>query len=531
MFKTIKAMVLKFRKLSNFSKVDGKEVLTEDDKIAIKTAYGEVFLEQFEADLATSQEEGSEVPAENVHALVTAISAHAAAVQARTAQLESETQQRLVNQDQQITALRTQVETLSNSPEQDPIIEMDNEIPRLENLRSVMKVNLGSNIYSPVAHFLKTGSLDQIHAAVSNETIDVADLKTEFGTFLSQHRNNYDMISTLFTGFTSAQYFTIGMAVTEWRATQALITSVLQQFSAVWTGSGKVQFRPLTIKNRHHKINFPIKPADVLESYAMYLYDEGLAPDQMPIVLYIWNQLIYPQLMQDLELRAIFKGKYVEPADPDNPGVTPPEDTMDGLETLLVDGKANGTKFNYYVPGNDFDPFAEATTDQMILNHVHGFVDWIAPLFRRKKMAIGCSDEFYKLYKRAYKKINGTGSDKADDPVYGSDRVDYSQQYLVPMEGMYGSPILFATTKENMKLLRYKNTVPNVIKDVQKQDYLVKLFGEFWMAPGFAFAEAVFASVPDNYDPKAQILNVLGTYDQYQQFGLGVGSGSAGGGI
>lgn len=529
MFKTIKAMVLNFRKLSNFSKVDGKEVLTEDDKKAIKTAYGEVFLEQFEADLATSQEEGSEVPAENVQSLVTAISAHAAAVQARTAQLESETQQRLVNQDAQLTELRTQIKTLSESPEEDPAAFTDDALPRAEGKRTVMRVNLTSPIYSPVVHFLKTGSLDQIQMAAANETIDVADLKTEFGTFLSQHRNNYDMLSTLFTGFSSAKFFTTAMAVTEWRATQALITSVMQQFSSVWTGSGQAKIRPLKIINRHHKINFPIKPADVLESYAMYLYDEGLAPDQMPIVLYIWNQLIYPQLMQDLELRAIFKGKYVEPEDPENPGVTAPEDTMDGIETILVEGKAS-KKFKYYLPESDFDWFT--ASDEEVLAHMAGFVDFVAPILRRTKMAIGCSDEVYKRYKRAYKNIWGPGSPKSDDADFGSDRIDYSQQYLVPMEGMYGSPILFITPKDNLKLLRYKNQVPNVIKDVQKQDYVVKLFGEFWIAPGFAFGEIVYAWVPDGYDPKAAILNVLGAYNKMQQFGLGVeSSGSAGGGL
>jgi len=51
--------------------------------------------------------------------------------------------------------------------------------------------------------------------------------------------------------------------------------------------------------------------------------------------------------------------------------------------------------------------------------------------------------------------------------------------------------------------LRHKNEVPDVINDVQKHDYEVRLYGEFWLGVGFQIAEAVFAYVPANYDPQA----------------------------
>ena len=40
---------------------------------------------------------------------------------------------------------------------------------------------------------------------------------------------------------------------------------------------------------------------------------------------------------------------------------------------------------------------------------------------------------------------------------------------------------------------------------MQKVDYEVKLFGEFWLGVGFAIGEAVFASVPDGYDPATTV--------------------------
>ncbi|WP_421977842.1 hypothetical protein [Roseivirga seohaensis] len=527
-FSQIKAMVLAFLGTSLEVK-EGKEILSADNRKALETVYGKTFLEKFEADLAKDQAE-EEVTSEDVQAMVAAITAHNSAVQAEAIRLNKELTKKINAQATELANAQMQITKLSADPEEEIVASIDESIPRAENRKTLLKVNLNSPIYAPVIAFLKTGTMTTIQSAVQAETIDVVDLKQEFGTFLSQNQNNLEMVKTLFTGFSSAQYFTTAMGTTEWRATQALITSVMQQFSSTWTASGNAKIRPLRIQNRHHKINFPIKPADVLETYAMHLYDEGLAPDQMPITLYIWNELIYPQLMQDIELRAIFKGKFVEQEDPENPVATSPEDSMDGLETILVEGKANGVKFNIYTPGNTFNILDPENSDQEVVDFVHGFVDFIAPNFKRKKMAIACSEEAYKRYKRAYKKINSIGSDKADNPDYGQDRIDYSQQYLVPMEGMYGSPILFVTTKENMKLLRHKNEVPRVIRDVQKADYVVKLFGEFWMAPGFAFAEAVFAAIPDDYDPQAELIRVMGAHTEYQQFQV-ADAGSEGGGL
>ena len=57
-----------------------------------------------------------------------------------------------------------------------------------------------------------------------------------------------------------------------------------------------------------------------------------------------------------------------------------------------------------------------------------------------------------------------------------------------------------------------------MINDVQKINYEVRLFGEYWLGVGFAIAEAVFAFVPDAYDPNAEITASLGDHDDYQEW-------------
>ena len=83
-------------------------------------------------------------------------------------------------------------------------------------------------------------------------------------------------------------------------------------------------------------------------------------------------------------------------------------------------------------------------------------------------------------------------------------------------------------------MLRHKNEVPNIINDVQKHDYEVRIYGEFWTGVGFAIAEGVFAFVPAGYDPKAQITASWGEFNDYNQYKLDRfedGSGSNVGGI
>lgn len=510
---------------------DNKYTLSEDQANAIKAGFGEKFLEKFKAHLNDGESDDNQDIASE---MVAAMTAHNQEVQAQFSAQLSQAQQQFTQQltaaQQQITTLQDQVTSLSESPEQDPLPEISSEIPRKEGVKTVLRVDMRKPHYAAVGQFLKDGYVSPGAA----KTIEVDDLKTEFGTYLSQGKHNLDWVETVRNGFTSSKYFTTVMATTEYRGLQALITSVMQQFSSVWTPAGKTKFRPLVVKNYRHKINVPIKPAEVLDSYMLHLYDEGLAPDQMPITNYIINSEIMPQILQDVEVRMIFKGKYVDHGEPEenSPG-TPPEDSMDGLETVVNDGKDGRYNINYFEEGNEFNWFDPNTTDEEILEFMANFTSWIAPLFRIMKMPILCGDEVYKRYKRAYKNVWGSGNDKSDSAEFGSDMIDYSRQYLAVADGMYGSQQLIVTPPKNLVKLRHKNELPRLINDVQLFNYVAKVFGECWLSVGFKYGEGVFASAPNDYDPKALVKSVHGPHTQYQQFQLGdsSASGSAGGGI
>lgn len=507
-FKYIKSLILAALGVKTLA--EGS--LSAEQETTIKEAFGENVLNKFKAAL---EAENPDDHASSIHEAMKAFFAPEAAQatedvaeQLRAAQAENE-------------RLRRTNAALMDAAEDLPTVE-STEFKGKAGIPKVLNVMRQAAHYAAAFSFLNTGSM----LSAQGKTIDVDAVRQEFGTYLSQNGNNLEIVRQLFNGFTSSKYFRSVPAVTEYRAVQAQINSVVQQFTPKWTPKGNSKFTPLTIKNRRHKINVPIVPAEVLDSYLFHLYDESLSPDQMPITKYIWENLIYPQILDDIELRMIFKGKYEEVADADHP--TDPEQSMDGIETILVDQKALGTASKINFSSQTID-WANAT-DEEVLAFFETFVDQLTPLYRNKKMNIYVAPEVFRRYQRAYKKIWGANSGQDGD--FGTARIDYSVNTLVALDGMTGSPIVFSTPAENMVKLRHKNEVPFVINDVQKHDYEVRLYGEFWLGVGFLIAEAVFAYVPDAYDPQAS----LKPSNQFPDGtspdeGSEPGSGSAGGGI
>lgn len=490
--------------IQSFAKdADGKSTLTEEQRTKMEGLFGKAAVDKFIAQLADYKPEGN--AQDDADELVEAIRDHNANTVASQLQ---QLQQQLAQANKDKETLQATVVQLSAEPEQTPKPVGNETTRRKAGVASVMKVNMALPHYQAAVEYLNSG----VFTGASTATIDVIDIKNEFGTFLSQNKSNLEIIRQLFQDFTSAKYFRTVLATTEYRAIQALINSVVQQFSPKWTPAGNSKFTPLIIPNRRHKINFPIIPAQVLDSYLLYLYDEELAPDQMPITKYIWNTLVYPKVLDDIELRMIGKGKYVEHPWNDiteGDAGAPPEDGMDGLETILVIQKALGvdSKVNFFEPSTPFN--LVTASDQQVLDFSDEYVDWISPFYRNRTMNVHCSHEFWKRYRRAYKNIWGTNSGQDGD--FGNNKIDFSNQTLVPLDCLYGSPILWSTPAENQVKLRHKNDVPMVINDVQKINYEVRLFGEFWFAVGFAIAEAVFAYVPDGYDPQAVLADNYGS--------------------
>lgn len=508
-FNKIKAIFL--RSIGVTSLAENK--LSEEQEATLATAFGENALSAFKEALAA---EDPETKAQSIHAAMkeffTAeadqanadIAAKFEAIKAENNRLKAENERS-----------RQTIATLLETPE---------DLPNAENLDDLgqqaskpLKVNTMASHYARAIAYTRTGV-----APAGKGSIEVTDLRKEFGTYLSQGANNLDIIKQIFNGFTSQKYFKSVPATTEYRAVQSMINSVVQQFKPKWTPKGSTKFTPLKIQNFRHKINVPIYPSDVVDSYMFHLYDESLTPSQMPISKYIINELILPRILDDIELRMIFKGKYVEST---NDEATPAEDSMDGIETFLINEKAKAnTRVNFFTKTIDWIN----ATDAEVVKFVEEFADFVDDKLKIKM--IMASKFVKKRYQRAYEKVYGGGT-KQVGGMNPNAEVDYVEMEIVHLDGMGNSPIIFATVPGNMVKLRHINEAPNIINKVVEGHYNLDIVGEFWLGAGFAIAEALFAYVPDGYDPQAG----LKPDNEYPDGTLpetgSEGSGSAGGGV
>lgn len=475
MFKHALSMVLGFLGIDAFAKIDGKSKISEEQKKQLAAEYGEQFVTKFEADLAKHEATGEDPLRARLDEKFKNLEA--------TVEGQKKTLESLTSENKE---LKGKVAKLEEEPEAEPAAEFVTG----DNGKRQLKFNINRNAaHNKMAAAYLAGDSRVLAAG---ETIDTASVVEEFGDLVNYVK--LDMIGQIFQGFETAQHLTWKRAITSWKASRSLITSVVQQFVPKFTPLGDTKFTPIEIPLRRFKINVLITPADV-EDWIFSMYDESKDLDQHPVTVYIVNKLIVPQAWDDLDHIAA-NGAFVEldwAAVNEGDQGQDPISSIDGFLTILKKDKAlgDGARKMNYIQLNAFTP-------DNVIDEVNKFVDAIDKKYKRKDMPVYIDPTSYRMYKRAYKKLFGSNSDKADDPKYGGDVIDYSRNRLVPMYNMTDSQAIFTTPKENFIGLRHKNEPGATKLTLRKYDYDIHCLGEFRFGIGFAVAEGVFYYVPDD---------------------------------
>lgn len=486
MFKQILAVVLSKFGMSQLPvNTEGKAFLTDDMKAKLTEDYGDKFVSKFETQLAEAVKNGVEIDAqsEDMIALKSQLDKMKTDLTAALSEKEKTVAQK--------AELAKKVELLSKTEETDK----PKEIP-VGNMGAQrnFKPNMGfaHNKYVDAYFRGDTGAMYS-----TDTTIDTAELQSEFGKYVQTEK--VDIIRALTNELSVTKFMTtIVTDKIEWRAAQADIDSVLQQFTPYWTPTGKAKFTPITIKNFILKVNQPIKPADIIDQYLGYMYDENLTPDQMPIVKYIVNELILPKLSEDLEL-AMATGEFVE-FEPTGDGTAAPAGhvlaSMDGYVTQLNKLKATvGNKATWLLEGVEL-------TSANILASIESIVTSISPKYRNKRLPIYIDPDLVRMYNLAYREKYPVTKNQDKD----ENRLDFTNFYFQPLEGLIGTGVFFLTPKENFKHLMSRDHREAKIF-MQVADYDVKVFMEFRKGVGFAIQEALFAYIPpvDEEDPEGGV--------------------------
>ena len=450
---------------------DGKVSLSEEEKKTIRDTYGEPFLAKLES---VDIEDDSE----------SALDLFNAAVEAKTAEATAALAAR-------IKELQDDVLALTNEPEPKPA-----PVAGPPAGAPVFAINMKAKHNRVVADALNSAN-PLTFGAVADSGIDITDLNTEFSMVMPPKAKLELLTKRIYNGFPDAKYMTRIQANSDYIASAAIMSEVSQQFTPKWTPKGKVNFTPVRIPYRRHKINVLIQPAEILKSWLLFLYEQGKTMAEMPITRYIIENHILPKVLDDITLSMIAKGKFVDAGNvSDGDEGKAAKDSMNGFETILVEGKKDAKcKINFYK--NAKNPMTLG--DQEVLDYINGFVDAISGMFANV-VTVFCSEQLLTKYKRADFAINGKYTGVETDGA-----IRFTNFHLVPLRSMYNSQIIFATPQENFVELVDYSKAESCITKIEESNYDVKVFGEYSLSTGFKIAEAVFASVPDGYDPSATI--------------------------
>lgn len=488
-FKEVVASVLMYFGISAFSKnEEGKSQLTDEQKKQLTDKFGAKFVESFTAELAKAESNG-----ETFDEVVTA--EMRLKLEAQKAEMD-----RLKAQAQQLRDEKAALEATIAKLEKEPGADGGKKVP-VNTLEAKLK-EAGVNLSLKHNRFLADYLQGKVSGAYSGDsTIDTQELKTEFGKYVDSNR--LEILKGLFGKTQSTECMsTIITDKTEVRANQAsVIGTVLQQFVPAWTPSGAAKFTPLTIKNYKCKLNVPIIPSDIMEDIIGYMYDEQASTLQsMPVVRYILNQLIFPKLDEERE-QALATGRFVENVADGNGAfsASTPLESMTGYLTQLVD------KYNYDADdthttksgirwlqkGVQIVTTGSSKNVRVTIDAAVKEVADLYPLYAKKAMKVHIDPVLADAYRREY--LEEYKWLKNQDGTHKND-IDFSNFTFAELEGLRGTGCFFITPKENFKHLMSHNP-QNVTLRFQEQDYMVKIFGEWWEGTGFWMAEALFVYI------------------------------------
>ncbi len=303
--------------------------------------------------------------------------------------------------------------------------------------------------------------------------IDITALAASLGAY---HREKApELYSTLLEKERSMKLFrTISGVKDEWIATETQLTEVLQGFQKAWTPKGDVKFIPEILKARRIKIDLPLDPVDLEQTWEGKRIDGSLPEGQELLEGYVMGEIL-KRAKKDLEYKALFKGGYVAPT-PGTPGDA--DETMDGL-LAIVAAAITATKITPIVTG--------AITATNAREKFEDVFDGVDPDFQDEPLIMLCSPTLLRWYKRDYRQEFGANQDyKTMSEELKTVELDGTNCELVGCPGLAGSQRIITTVRENLvRLIDGTSEDANLNLRFQVNRRVIEVLGDFKMGVGF----------------------------------------------
>lgn len=305
------------------------------------------------------------------------------------------------------------------------------------------------------------------------------DIVTDFGDYyLNEGQNETRLLTAIRQKSVTTTH--AKPIVTEndvYRSANSALGEVVQNFQKAFTVKGDITFTPNEIRLRNLKVDISLYPDDVKGSWLGFLQNlDDQERKNWPIVRYLMEKEVVPQISEDMELKAYYKGAYAA----HTPGTaSATADVMDGLKTVITAGLLGDM---------NTVTLTDAVSETNAFDRVEEFVDQIDDVLDGEKLKIFMDPKIVRWYLRD--KRNTHGTDVNYDP--NKPVVDFTNVEIVGLPSMKGEKRFWATPNGNFVYLRKQNGMKKPKVEESKREVFLML--DWWEAIGFNYDALVFAA-------------------------------------
>lgn len=323
--------------------------------------------------------------------------------------------------------------------------------------------------------------------------ITTTDIVSEYGAYyVNQGQNMQSLLQklrqkALTPSFAQLEY----TENTLYRKAQSTIGELVQAFQKNFTAKSGLEFKPVQIPLHNLKIDVPLYPDDIKNTWVAFL--EGFAADnkmtvqqaraQWPLVRYVIEMEVLPQIQHDLETKCYYKGDAQAPT-VNVAGAA--VNAMDGIRKRLTNGLTSHGGDGTISELTDWS----GVTSSNIFDKAESLVEELDQVLEGEQLIMAMSPSNVRAYLRDKRNTHG------NDINYSANKVSidfYENCQIVGLPSMAGTNDLFITPKKNFKYIR-RMQVANTPK-VEEHLRQVFLMLDWWEAIGFDLNELVYAYV------------------------------------
>jgi hypothetical protein len=320
-------------------------------------------------------------------------------------------------------------------------------------------------------------------------SVITTDLVTQFGNYYVNEGQNMDRLKSALRQPAVTPSFAVPIIHDSdvYRTSKTALGSIVQQFQKAFTPKGDITFTPNEIRLRNLKVDLSLYPDDVKGKWIGFLQNLSVQERaDWPIVRYMLEKEVVPQIPHDLEMSTYWKGVYTNPTAGTAGNA---EDAMDGIRRLLNNGIADNSMRRITL--------TDAPTTANIFERIEEFAEKCAltnTALSGVRQRIYISPSWLRAYYRDKRNTHGADTNFS---TTGINVIDFMPNVeLVGLPSMEGADYIWATPVDNFVHLRKLGGMTTPKVEESKREVFLML--DWWEALGFHYNEMVFVYKPSD---------------------------------